>query len=169
MFLKRDKASNSSIRRGSRKKSKDSSRPAIGIVYVLEMTIGPIGKQQKVHKIGITARKRQGLLLRCSEIAASHFETYGYFPYIKPIRQLKTKYFFEVEKYLHTQFCTERCSIPSRFSGSSELFTCSIDKLLSKYDEVMKNPINYITPDKVKRKPTLDKPEALDIDDLVYG
>ena len=134
-------------RRRATKNTKNSKRRPEGIVYILKMYLGPKDDMQVVYKIGVTARKTRALESRVSEICTDHYIKNRYFPYVEPRKFSKTPYYFEIEAYMHKRYKDKRYFAPVKFDGCSELFSIEDeDELLEHYKEVMKNPLDYITP-----------------------
>ena len=136
-------------RNGSLAKAKPldkNKRKATGTVYVMKCWIDTLDGKKTVYKIGYTARSGSGLEMRMSEIAVSCYKVYGYMPEIEPIRLLKTRWYTEVEKYLHTQFSKDRVLMDDQISGFSEFFSLDEARLVQMYDKVMKAPMQYVTP-----------------------
>lgn len=134
-------------RRRASKKTRNSKRRPEGIVYILKMYLGDKADMQVVYKIGVTARKTRALESRISEICTDHYVKHRYFPYVEPRKFSKTPYYFEVEAYLHKKYKANRYYAPTQFDGCTELFTIEDEEeLLEHYKEVMKNPLDYITP-----------------------
>ena len=149
MFLRVNNKGEVKQRRSTKKTKKGAPRSKEGILYILKMYLGDKNEMECVYKIGITARKTRPLETRMAEIATDHYQKFRYMPYIEPRKFKKTPYYFELEAHMHQKFKDCQYVPEKKFDGSTELFIINDEaELISYYNTVMENPLDYITPNK---------------------
>jgi len=142
-FLKVSTDGKATNRRSSKKsKKKEYPRKKDGMVYLIKMVLddGTV-----IVKIGITTRR--SIVERLAENVIGFFTCYRYIPRTTVKRHKRTPYYTEIEAYLHKVFEKSNYKFDKKFGGSTEYFEIEdMDGLLYGYDEVMKDPLKYITP-----------------------
>jgi len=135
----------------SKKRGRKSGRRTLGTVYLMKVEIEGV----IVYKIGLSARK---LINRMVEQTIALHGVIGYLPRVEVIAEIKTKYYYEVERYMLDRFKESRCKFNYTFNGSTEYVDADEDELLKVYKEVKGNVLGYIVPDVV-----LEESKAEDI------
>ena len=93
-----------------------------GTVYVLRIRIGDVW----VWKVGVTTKT---VPRRVLQIVEGFQKVYGYFPEVRIEHEEKTRNHFKCETAIHGLLCDNRYVSEYTFTGSSELFDSSLDKV----------------------------------------
>lgn len=102
-----------------------------GILYILLIKL----EGKELVKIGITSRSIQE---RVCEILTSIWVKYRVFPECYPKRFKEVPRYEEMEKDLHGYFSEYRYKTQHRFSGSTEIFDVELDKVVEKYEDMLR-------------------------------
>lgn len=109
--------------------TKDIEEPK-GIVYVLNLRL----EEQSLVKVGVTTRRIEE---RVCEILTSIWKRYRVFPECVVKRYKTTPDMFKKESLIHSCLAEHRYTTKFVFSGSTEIFNCSLDKVVGIYDEIV--------------------------------
>lgn len=126
------------------KKSKATEFPqrVSGMVYLIKMVLD---EDTTVVKIGITTRR--SIVERLAENVIGFFNTYRYIPRTTVKKYSRTPYYREIESHLHKVYKEDNYKFDKKFDGSTEYFYLRDEKaLIEYYTKVMKDPLDYITP-----------------------
>ena len=104
---------------------------ADGILYVLEVEVD--GKL--VVKVGLT--RRSDICDRVCEITTSYFQSYRYFPYVRPKKFSKVMNVYAKEQFILKYFKDCKYESAKKFSGCEELLDVDVGVVVELYEQLV--------------------------------